>query len=259
MATKKKVSTELAVPKKTSSAVVSIQEQLMAQAAAMAGRIAPSAGSVIKLTKDKKFHLPDGRKIDGPIDLVIIDFVSRNKYYDRPFDASKPMAPACYATNPNPLELAPNDNVPEKQNDECKGCWANEYKSAPNGKGKACKNTRYLAVMMADAPTDSELWFLEVSPTGLKNFDSYVPSVVRMFTMPPIAAITEVAFDEDTDFQLLTFSNPRPNQNLAEHFARQAEAKDLLSQDIDTSGWMPISAPTPRGGVSARKPAAARR
>lgn len=259
MATKKKVSTDLAVPKKTSSAIVSIQEQLKAQAAAMAGRTAPSAGSVIKLTKDKKFQLPDGRKVDGPLELVIVDFVSRNKYYDRPFDPAKPMAPACFAIGPIPNELAPKDNVPEKQNDECKGCWANEYKSAPNGKGKACKNTRYLAVLPPDADAETELWFLEVSPTGLKSFDGYITSVTRQYQMPPIAVITEVSFDENSDYQSLLFGNPQPNQNLAAHFERQAEATDMLMQDIDTSGWQPIAAPTPRGGVSARKPAVARR
>lgn len=58
MATAKKTpSTAVAVKKPVSSAVVSIQEQLKAQVAAMAGRIAPTTGINIRITQDKKFQL----------------------------------------------------------------------------------------------------------------------------------------------------------------------------------------------------------
>ena len=250
-----KTSTAVAVKKPSGGSIVSIQEQLKAQAASLANRTQPTSGNTIKLTKDKKFQLPDGSKVEGPLDLVIVDFVSRNKFYDRPFDQNNPIPPACYAIHAEPKQLAPSDSVPDKQSDDCAGCPLNQFKSA--GNGKACKNTRYLAVLPPDADEDTELWFLEVSPTGLKGFDGYVNSVMRTFQMPPIAVVTEVGMDDGADYQKLTFGNPRPNENVAVHFARQAEAAEILTQDIDTSSYQSVQQAPARQAV--RKPVAGAR
>ncbi len=244
-----KTSTAVAVKKPAGGNVVSIQEQLKAQAAAMANRTQPTTGSQIKLTKDKKFQLPNGQKVEGPLDLVVVDFVSRNKFYDRVFDQNNPIPPACYAIHPEPKQMVPSDNSPEKQSDDCASCPLNQFKSGANGKGKACKNSRYLAVLPPDAEEDTELWFLEVSPTGLKSFDGFVNSTMRTFQMPPISVVVEVTFDEGSDFQTLVFGNVRPNENLAVHYPRQAEATETLMQEIDVSSYQPVQAPPARQPV----------
>lgn len=241
-----KTGTAVAVKKATGGNVVSIQEQLKAQAAAMANRTQPSTGSNIKLTKDKKFLLPNGQKVEGPLELVVIDFMSRNKFYDRPFDQNNPIPPACYAIHPEPKQLVPSDSSPDKQSDDCASCPLNQFKSAANGSGKACKNSRYLAVLPPDAEKDTDLWFLEVSPTGLKSFDGFVNSTMRTFQMPPISVVVDVDFDPNADHQSLTFGNVRPNENLAVHYPRQAEATDILMQEIDVSGYQPVQAPPAR-------------
>lgn len=244
-----KTGTAVAVKKASSGNVVSIQEQLKAQAAALANRTQPSTGSQIKLTKDKKFQLPNGQKVEGPLELVVVDFVSRNKFYDRAFDSNNPIPPACYAIHAEPKQMAPSDSVPEKQSDDCTSCPLNQFKSAANGKGKACKNSRYLAVLPPDATEDEELWFLEVSPTGLKSFDGFVNSTMRTFQMPPISVVVDVSFDENAEHQTLIFGNVRPNENLAVHYPRQKEAMDTLMQDIDTSSYQPMQAPPARQPV----------
>jgi len=261
MATAKKTSTKpgtaVAIKKTSGGAVISIQEQLKAQAAAMAGRTQPASGLNIKLTKDKKFQLPNGQKVDGPLELVVVDFVSRNKFYDRPFDQNNPVAPACFAIGLEPKQMVPSDSSPEKQSDDCASCPLNQFKSGANGKGKACKNTRYLAVLPPDATEDEELWFLEVSPTGLKSFDGFVNSTMRTFQMPPISVVVDVDFDPNADYQTLTFGNVRPNENLAVHYPRQAEAMEILMEDIDTASYQPVQAPPAR--QPARKVANIRR
>lgn len=253
MATAKKTAppktTAVAVKKASGGNVVSIQEALKAQAASLANRTQPSTGSNIKLTKDKKFLLPNGQKVEGPLELVVVDFTSRNKFYDRAFDQNNPIPPACYAIHPEPKQLAPTDSVPDKQSDDCASCPLNQFKSAANGQGKACKNTRYLAVLPPDADEDTELWFLEVSPTGLKGFDGFVNSTMRTFQMPPISVVVDVDFDPNVEHQTLTFGNVRPNENMAVHFARQAEATEILNQDIDTSSYQPVQAPPARQPV----------
>jgi hypothetical protein len=258
-AAKKTPGTAVATKKPASSAIVSIQEQLKAQVAAQANKIAPPSGINIRVTQDKKFQLPDGSKVDGPLDLVIVDFVSRNTFYEGAYDPNNISPPACFAIHPEPKQMAPSDNSPVKQADDCASCPMNQFGSA--GKGKACKNSRVLAVLPPDADADTPMWLLQVSPTALKGFDGYVGSVARTFQMPPIAVVTSVDFNPNETYASLTFGDPRPNENLAVHFARQAEAKELLMTEPDVSGFGQEPAKPARTAArpAARKPAVAAR
>lgn len=258
-AAKKTPGTAVATKKPASSAIVSIQEQLKAQVAAQANKIAPPSGINIRITQDKKFQLPDGSKVDGPLDLVVVDFVSRNSFYEGAYDPNNISPPACFAIHPEPKQMVPSDNSPAKQSDDCASCPMNQFGSA--GKGKACKNSRVLAVLPPDADADTPMWLLQVSPTALKGFDGYVGAVARTFQMPPIAVVTSVDFNPNETYASLTFGDPRPNENLAVHFARQAEAKELLMAEPDVSGYGQEPAKPARAPArpAARKPAVAAR
>lgn len=253
MATKA-ASKSTAVAKRANTSVANIQEMLKAQAAAMANRIAPPTGNKIKVTQDKKFMLPDGSRSEGPLDLVVVDFVSRNEYYEGSYDPNNIVSPVCFAIGPEPKSLAPSANSPDKQCDDCASCPMNQFGSA--GKGKACKNSRLLAVLQPDAEEDTPIWLLQVSPTALKAFDGFVGNVNRAFGMPPISVVVEVGFNDGETFPSLTFSNPRPNENLAVHFARQAEASELLAVEPDVNRQPAVPAAPARGARPvARKPA----
>lgn len=242
--------TEVAIRKPSSGAVVSIQDQLKAQVAAMNERIQPGTGNKIRLAKGK-FVLPDGTETSDPMELVIVDFLAVHKFYEGAFDPKNPAPPACFAIGSNPRALVPSDNSPNKQASDCSGCPMNEFGSA--GTGKACKNSRVLAVLPPDAEADTDLWLLEVSPTGLKGFDGYVAGVTRMFQLPPVGVVTTVALDPSVDYPKLMFSNPQPNGNLEVCFARQGEARELLAVEPDVSGYQPIKAPVRRAAASARR------
>lgn len=241
-----------AVAKKANTSVVSIQDQLRAQAAAMANRTAPPTGNRIKITQDKKFALPDGNKVDGPLELVVVDFVSRNEFYEGAYDPNNITSPACFAIHPEPKQMVPSDNAPARQADDCASCPMNQFGSS--GKGKACKNTRLLAVLPPDADESTPIWLLTVSPTAIKGFDGFVNGVTRTFQMPPVSVVATVDFNPGETFASLTFSDPRPNENLATHFARQDEARELLAAEPDTSNYnAPAAKPAAR--PVARKPA----
>lgn len=229
-------STAVAVKKSSGGAVVSIQDALRAQAAATSERTAPSTGINIRLA-GKQFAFPDGTKHPGPVDLVIVDFVSRNDFYEGAFDKENVSPPACFAIGANPLKLVPSDNSPSKQADTCAECPMNQFGS--NGKGKACKNGRLLAVLPADAKEGHPLAILKVSPTGTKSFDGFVKETARAFQMPPVGVVVSVSFDENEDYPKLVFGDAVPNENVADHFARQEEAKELLSQEPDVSNYEP--------------------
>ena len=225
-----------AVAVKAGSNIVDIQALLRAQAAAVSEKTAPASGNFIRVTQDKHFMLPDGTKTPGPLELVIVDFGSKNNFYEGSYDPKNISPPACFAIGSNPLKMVPSDNSPLKQAVDCASCPNNQFGS--DGEGKACKNSRLLAVLPPDADEDTPLWMLATSPTANKGFDGYVSSVARVFAMPPVGVITTVGFDPSVTYAKLIFSEPKLNPNVSEHFARQAEAKIALAAEPDVSGFV---------------------
>lgn len=234
----KATGTSVAV-KKTGSNVVSIadmQAALKAQAAAVVDKTAPASGNAIRVTQDKQFLLPDGTKTPGPLQLVIVDFTSKNSFYQGQFDPKNITPPACFAIGSNPLSMAPSAKAPLAQSTDCQSCPMNQFGSS--GDGKACKNSRVLAVLPPDADEDTPLWTLATSPTANKNFDGFVTSVARIFQMPPIGVVATVGFDDSVSYAKLNFSDPQPNENLQTHFGRQEEAKAMLAVEPDVTGFV---------------------
>jgi hypothetical protein len=252
MATKPKTT---AVATKASTNIVSIKDALKVQVAEQAGRIAPATGSTIRITQDKFFVLPDGTKTQGPLELVVVDFASKNAYYPDGFDPKNITPPTCFAIGTDIRSLVPSANSPINQNagGDCASCPMNQWESDPKGgKGKACKNSRALAVLPPDADADTPLWLLNVSPTATKGFDGFVSGVARVFELPPIGVVVTVGFNPNETYAQLVFSDPKPNENLAVHFSRQAEATALLTVEPDVSGWV-APAKNARGKVAARR------
>jgi hypothetical protein len=250
-----KTGTAVAVKKVTSTSIVSIQEALRAQAAGMSERTAPASGISIRVGQDKTFTLPDGSKTPGPLQLVIVDFVARNEFYEGAYDPNNIAPPVCFAIGTNPLALIPSANAPALQSDSCGTCPMNVFGSA--GTGKACKNTRVLAVLPPDGDADTPLWLLKLSPTALKGFDGYVSNIARTFQMPPVGVVTEVSLDPNSTYASLRFGDPIPNPQLAEHFARQDEARELLAREPDLTQRAAPAKPAAR--PVARKTAVAAR
>ena len=223
-----------AVAVKTGSNIVNIQDMLRKQAAEMSDKIAPVSGNAIRLSPGK-FTLPDGTTATS-LQLVIVDFASKNTFYENSYDAKNITPPACFAIGSNPLKLVPSDNSPLTQATDCNSCPNNQFGSA--GDGKACKNTRYMAVLPPDADADTPMWTLATSPTGNKGFDTMVASIARVFQMPPVGVVVTVSMDPAVTYAKLVFSDPQPNPNIEAHFARQDEARAMLSTEPDVSSFV---------------------
>jgi hypothetical protein len=236
------------------TALAEIQKELALEAANIAQQISSLGGGNKIKTKDKVFTFPDGTTSPGPLDVVIVDFVSRNNFYEGRYDPNNPAGPICFAIGKNVKDMAPSPNAPEPQADDCASCPMNQFGS--DGNGKACKNTRLMAVLAPDS-TDpqAELMTLEASPTALKNFDAYVATVAAMHGVPPVGVITSVAFHPEKTYPTLVFGNPRRNENVNLHFGRRAEAGVLLSREPDASATPepPKKAAVKRGTRTARR------
>ena len=243
-------SASVAVRKPNASAIVSIKEAIAAQVAALGDRIAPPGGSKIKLAAGK-MTLPDGTSTPGPLEVVVVDFVARNMFYEGPYDQNNTQPPVCFAIGSNPLKLVPSPNSPLPQAKDCASCPMNAWGSS--GKGKACKNERSLAVLPPDADNETPLWQLNVSPTGIKGFDGYVAGVARTFQTIPAGVITTVELDSNQTYPALLFGGAVPNPAIADHFARQEEARAMLAVEPDISGYgvekPPVKAAPKRPGV----------
>lgn len=248
---KPKAGTAVAVKKATGGALVDIKAQMAAELAGLADRTAPATGDKINV-KGKVFTLPDGSKHDT-MEVVIVEFMAVNNFYEGVYDPKSIVPPTCFAINQIPTNMVPSKNSPAIQSDSCAGCPMNQFGSA--GEGKACKNQRRLALLPPDADADTPLWIIDVSPTGLKSFDGYVRSAASKFGVTPIGLITTISFDEALDYPSLRFGDPKPNENIDQHWPRRVEAMDRLLQEPDVSGYVEPAKP------GARKPArpAARR
>jgi hypothetical protein len=240
-------------PKSQSTALVNYDEEMRKEANEIAKAIGSVSGRSIS-TKKQVFTLPDGRAHKGPLSVVVLDFINKNLMYDRAWREGERIPPLCFAIGKNIEELAPSVNAPDPQAEQCRGCPMNEFGTASNGGGKACKNTAVLALASPDAKS-KEIMLLSVSPTGLTNWNKYVTSVKAQFNAVPIKVVTEITFDENVDFPKLQFSVAAPNENLQTHWGMREEARLLLSQEPDLSA--PVEAKSARRPApAARKPAA---
>lgn len=181
-----------------------------------------------------------GADIDGDeVRCVIVGWVYHNAYYDPDirFDPKNPQAPICYAFDPSPPEdgeMAPLDNVPEKQCDDCASCPFQQWESAKQGKGKACKNTIRLALIAEDDLEDienAEVIYASIPPKSLKNFLKYCVDLRDKAKRPLWSVITLLSRlpDDESQFRL-TFKN----DDLIEDADLFQPLKDLWESSMET-------------------------
>lgn len=207
-------------------ALTNVDKELAVEAAAIADTISAPSSNKIK-TRDKIFKLPDGLVLQAPLQCVIVDYISRNTYYEGPYDEKDPQDPSCWAINKRPADLAPGSDVAKPYSKTCDTCAYDEFGSAPTGAGKACKNSRILAVLLPSLD-DEKMYTIEASPTAIKAFDAFVGVVAKLYSSTPVKVLTELSFHPEKTYPSLMFGNPQPNSDYVKHYGRRAEAEDLL-------------------------------
>ncbi len=241
MATKPKPkaspATAIALPKATLPA--NYEDQMAADVAALSKQLAVSAGKSVQVTQAKKFrYTMDDEQIEvDTFKGVIVAFVAHNAYYEGAYNKDNVVPPNCFAigTVKND-ELVSSENAPDPQNGEsgdCKSCWANQWKSAATGNGKACKNAIKLAVLMADG----EVRPLSLSSTALKAFGEYCTTVARTFTVAPYGVMTTFSFDPKSEYASVRCSNPikLEKDQLAVAMSMRQDAMAMLQTEPDVS------------------------
>lgn len=227
--------------RETATLPINYAEELAKEAAEVSKRIANPSGDRIRYNGSRGFTTPDGDEASA-LEVVIVDFTSVNMYYDGPYDRENIAAPACFAIGPEPSTLIASSNSPDKQSDACASCPMNQFGSAAVGKGKACKNTRLVAVTPAhDISKSSAIWIASIPPASLKQFDGYVAGLASKHQTIPLGVVSEMYMDTASDYASPRFKVVRPStaEELADLFVLRKEAKQRLAAEPDVSTYQP--------------------
>lgn len=240
-------------PKATALAVFNDQDELDA----LRARLAAPSGDKIKIS-NKQFKLPSGDVLDF-LDIVVVDFVYFNTYYESAYDSNNIVPPNCFALSPEQKTMVPSKNAPDVQHTACSGCWANEFNTA--GKAKACQNRVLMAVLPTDATQDTPFALLDISPTAVKGFSSYVSGVASSLGRLPYGVVTHVECNPATKHDVAMFSDPQPfdaeDPEQAAFVtmvrARRQEARERLMTEPDVSAFKAANEQPKKGKPVARR------
>lgn len=135
---------------------------------------------------------------DNKIVVVVLGSCFENGYYPGKYDPKKLKSPDCWAVGFSD-DLVPGktnkglEDLTDQQHEKCEGCWANEWESAEEGKGKACKNSRRLALTFPPhLGVDSEIMYARLPVTSVKNWSKYVTQLAAVIKRPTWAVLTEI-------------------------------------------------------------------
>jgi hypothetical protein len=165
-------------------------------------------------------------------------------YYSSRYDPTKIVGPDCYAIDASSIGIKPFDNVPAQQHKTCEGCPKNEWGSSPTGgKGKACRETRRLLILPADAAASAnavaaaELAALRPPVTSIKNYATYIQTIAATLRRPPLAVITEIGVVPDAKTQFkVTFNMIKAIEDQAVIQALIARSKEEIAKTIEAAG-----------------------
>jgi hypothetical protein len=149
---------------------------------------------------------------------LVIDATNENLYFADKWTEGVTQAPKCYAFGRGKEEMAPHPSMAaypdtfEPQHDTCTGCPMGEFGSSETGKGRACKQTRKLILLLAGVYSprprsrdfDLDLFmeeqhfaeadpaFLRLPVTSVNNWVNYVNQLTKSVHRPPYGVFTRV-------------------------------------------------------------------
>lgn len=216
-----------------------------------------TGGQYISL-KGGAFSFQGSELPDDSIEVIIVDHCLENAYYDGAFDPNNPQSPVCFALTQNEDEMAPHEDSTEPQCESCDQCEFNKFGSATTGRGKACKNTRRLALIMGEDMENiagAEVAYLKLPPTSIKAWTGYVQQIARTLKRPPFGVVTRISIESDDATQFKVKFSLVESISDSETFKALIAKKEAINPEL-MAPYQPIEvqeAPPPRRGA-ARKP-----
>jgi len=207
------MSTEVTKPAASAVAVPSARFAALAEAAKAAA--AKERPSITKVSLKAGVISIGGQPAPGNrLEGVVLATTYRNTFYPGRYDPNNIVNPKCWALSVTDEGMAPGDTVLKPEHTACESCPRSEWGSDLNGgRGKACKQSRRLVILPADALKgddfvdrikSAELAILDVPVTSVKNWAQYVNILASTVQLPPWAVVTEFSTKPDpkTQFKL---------------------------------------------------------
>ena len=235
---------------------VDINALMAAEIANIKNRVGvPSGGDRITVTQAKTFKLADGAEVEE-IEASVVEFVAANYYYTESFDRGNIVPPACFSISDEPATMVPSINSPDPQSGSCASCWANQFGSS--GKGKACQNTRLLALLPTDADVDTPVAIIKISPTAIRAFDGHVSAVARKRSLPVRAIVTKLSFSDD-QYSSVRFTDlgPANKELVALSYSQLEDAKERLNVEPNIAAVESAGNKSPKPAARGKPPAKA--
>jgi hypothetical protein len=256
------------------------EEELAKQAAESAKmEESTSTGSFFGL-KSGVLSFNDSPLPNNEMAVIILDSVLENVFYEGKYDPDEPQGPVCFAFGRDEKDMHPHQVVVDagsSSHDQCLGCDNNEWGSADTGRGKACRNTRRLAMIPAGkfeangkfkAFTDLEhfesasIASMKLPVTSVKGYAAFVKQVTGALRRPPHAIFTKVKVVPDPSSQFkVTFEalSQVPDNLMGVVMARHDEAMASIEQPYSMGDDRQTSKKSAKKPAGKAKPAAKRK
>lgn len=259
----------MAFKKKTTSTALVKWDEELAKQAQMAAAVEESTatGSFFSL-KGGQLSFNDAPLPNNEMAVIILDGVLENVYYGSEYDPDNVQSPICFAFGRDEKTMEPHKVVIEAGNSQagasgrCAECEMNQWGSAERGRGKACRNSRRLAMIPGGTfengrfkpLTDAEqleqagIAYMKLPVTSVKGYAAFVKQIAGALKRPPHAIFTKVSVRPDPNTQFKVVFEPLtqvPDSLLGVIMKRHEEAKASIEFP-----YMPADeteAPAPRG------------
>lgn len=177
-----------------------------------------------------------GKPIRGEFNAIIVAMLAKpgRTYYASAYDpTAKPTLPDCWSH----LGDVPDEKSPDRQANNCASCDQNIEGSGTNGRGKACRFQRKVALLL-EGDDSGAVYQFQIPAKSLFGkgdgnthpFESYCRFLVANGTAPDMV-VTTIAYNLDAETMELNFTPVRPVTD-AEFALVEAAQADPLTQRI---------------------------
>lgn len=276
MVARKKTAAKKVAAKKTASVaqgneVVSWDAKMAEEAEIAAGLEKSTGGGQFFSLSGGVLSWQDAPMPNNEMAVIVLDSMFENVYYPERYNADHVTPPLCFAFAKAEEDLEPHESVvalgQHQSTTGCEGCEHNQWGSADTGKGKACRNTRRLAVLSAgtfNRDGDLELFeeedfkggqigFLKLPVMSVKGYATFVKQVAATMKRPLYGIITRVHIvpDPKSQFRVMFEALDKVDNAMMDTImGRRVEAQSLIDFPYDLTPRDDNATPAPKGRAS---------
>lgn len=235
--------------KPQTTAVVKWEDELARQAEIASSMEASAAGGQFFSVKGGTLSWQNSPLVGNQMAVIILDSILENVFYEGHYNPEVPQSPTCFAFGRDDKTMKPHQIVVDAGNDQhpfCAGCALNEFGTADLGKGKACRNTRRIGMIVAGTLLESgkfefndsvehyentAVGFMKLPVTSVKGYASFVTQVAGALRRPPLGIVTKVKIVPDAKNQFKIVFEPLmslPDELMGVIMKRNEEVKSTI-------------------------------